>query len=1263
MKGVAKSKQAVAAPARAPAAAPAARGAAAVTPVQVGPTNLELATASGQARAMIQPGPPNAPEEQAAHRLAHKTLTGPARAPCACGGICPACRGKPGAAGSRALSRNPAPAQGDDRLFGGSGRPLDLASRNWFEPRLGVGLDHVRVHDDRETAANARGMRARAFTLGNRIGFGDGEHRPSTAAGRAVLAHELSHVVLKHQGVRRVGFDDGLSDAELDLQIERGRELRAEQEAARARHEAWKDGILKRAGADLGDQAGDMDVERERIGMQLSGAQAQGFDEAAEGGGWLAEELKKAGYAGPGIAEVKQLWAKALVAADAIKLSAEGTKLEADKPAVGAETKLATMGEIEAYYAGASQFAKAAEDAHQRHSSEENAKAEARYREDLARSESAHEMTMKDMRGDPMGGRAAAASMALMKNKMMPSPPDKIVPPTAISQNFPAYIERIRGAASDAQWKAVSADVRASAAAIGKFVTASLPTKSAASVTALSLEKLLSNMDKLERENKMFKRIPAVFYPRDALTTHSDGQGNSITIPQAIPWHFYLVHESAQVERDGMCALVSKWVLIDLTNPPARNEYPSSMADAMSLEQNKWVDPPVELFTPLNSKLRFPEGELYFTMPSGTAYVHHMTEPWSFSDWISAIGMVFAGIALVAGVIATGGAAAPGAIAFGASLGAAAFGSAGTLLALQEKGEHGLLTEEDKTRAGIDIGLNVLSAATLGLGRVVSAPGAAVRFGARFGAMASSLRALRVANLAGDLFQVGLVTSDLVTALQAIKNNPNIPEGERDKMIGQLARRALLTGAMMTIAVKGDISELRAGGNLHLTGMDNGVPVAKPSGDADPSAPKPPIDVGVPGAPHVKVEAEVHATGEAKGTGLTLAGNPHALGVSGSGPTRDIYFCSDYCTSAVNKIGAVLEALPPNHPMVPAFQDMLQKAMAARKKLKAGTIDEAQANQIAADLRDRMARLTKDDKHGHTLGTLLDMNPDVIAGSAADIQKGIAKGLDIGEVRASAEAEFAPPLSLADFRLRFGGKPPRRPPSWKEADESVMDAETRMLLPDFDRRVSKTGLISSIKARIDAEGALGVTIKGEVDPGKLSRNPDKIAAGAEKAPSFNAMLGSRLGRLKDAGLKGWQRLHLWGPGFGDEAAAGMMLGPTSMNQLWQNGDLVITAGKKTHYGIEGYIREMAEAAKASGGKLKLTTAATAWGDPTPGGFKAPLGEPVLRSAQYKIELVNAEGKIVTQTTVHMELPDPATWKSPLTVKPVVTVSGDGATTP
>ncbi|WP_437993083.1 eCIS core domain-containing protein [Sorangium sp. So ce145] len=77
----------------------------------------------------------------------------------------------------------------------GGGEPLPSAVRSHFEPRFGHDFSKVRIHRSTEAAAAARGVQARAYTIGSDIVFGDGQYAPSTAEGQRLLAHELTHVV------------------------------------------------------------------------------------------------------------------------------------------------------------------------------------------------------------------------------------------------------------------------------------------------------------------------------------------------------------------------------------------------------------------------------------------------------------------------------------------------------------------------------------------------------------------------------------------------------------------------------------------------------------------------------------------------------------------------------------------------------------------------------------------------------------------------------------------------------------------------------------------------------------------------------------------------------------------------------------------------------------------------------------------------------------------------------------------------------------
>jgi hypothetical protein len=109
---------------------------------------------------------------------------------CACGGSappggeCSRCRAKRLAASSSLVSdtlRDP-------------GRPLDPATRAGFESSLGHDFGSVRIHADSRAAASAAALDANAYTVGTDVVFGTGRYDPGSAAGRGLIAHELTHV-------------------------------------------------------------------------------------------------------------------------------------------------------------------------------------------------------------------------------------------------------------------------------------------------------------------------------------------------------------------------------------------------------------------------------------------------------------------------------------------------------------------------------------------------------------------------------------------------------------------------------------------------------------------------------------------------------------------------------------------------------------------------------------------------------------------------------------------------------------------------------------------------------------------------------------------------------------------------------------------------------------------------------------------------------------------------------------------------------------
>lgn len=80
------------------------------------------------------------------------------------------------------------------------GRPLDEPVRTDMETRLGADFSDVRVHTDASAHESAESVHAHAYTSGSHIVFQRGRYDTSSAAGRHMLAHELTHVIQQRNG-------------------------------------------------------------------------------------------------------------------------------------------------------------------------------------------------------------------------------------------------------------------------------------------------------------------------------------------------------------------------------------------------------------------------------------------------------------------------------------------------------------------------------------------------------------------------------------------------------------------------------------------------------------------------------------------------------------------------------------------------------------------------------------------------------------------------------------------------------------------------------------------------------------------------------------------------------------------------------------------------------------------------------------------------------------------------------------------------------
>lgn len=113
-----------------------------------------------------------------------------------------------------------------EEVLASPGKPLDAATRAFFEPRFGHDFSRVRVHVGLAAGESARNVSARAYTVGRNIVFGPGQYVPGSGTGRRLIAHELTHVVQQH-GVAET--PSAFRIAPVDDLAERWPESRAEQ--------------------------------------------------------------------------------------------------------------------------------------------------------------------------------------------------------------------------------------------------------------------------------------------------------------------------------------------------------------------------------------------------------------------------------------------------------------------------------------------------------------------------------------------------------------------------------------------------------------------------------------------------------------------------------------------------------------------------------------------------------------------------------------------------------------------------------------------------------------------------------------------------------------------------------------------------------------------------------------------------------------------------------------------------------------------------
>ena len=152
-----------------------------------------------------------------------------------------------------------------------------------------------------------------------------------------------------------------------------------------------------------------------------------------------------------------------------------------------------------------------------------------------------------------------------------------------------------------------------------------------------------------------------------------------------------------------------------------------------------------------------------------------------------------------------------------------------------------------------------------------------------------------------------------------------------------------------------------------------------------------------------------------------------------------------------------------------------------------------------------------------------------------------------------------------------------------------------------------TGAIQEMRALILPNKQVRFDIAGEVKP---SISPIR----GEKGMDFKDELPSPSKKLYNGhSLKGYERAHLWGHGFGDEAKLGLMYAPKALNQEVQN------------FGFEKFIRELQVLSQQEG--RKVFCRCKAFSHPPKGkSLNAAKGELLISEVFYEVVYEAKDGR-------------------------------------
>jgi hypothetical protein len=382
-----------------------------------------------------------------------------------------------------------------------------------------------------------------------------------------------------------------------------------------------------------------------------------------------------------------------------------------------------------------------------------------------------------------------------------------------------SVVERLSGAGSAAEIQAAIKDFH--------WVTSTMDALIRARVPAIEAKDELAQLDYasglLERQREFLTRyplairVPAVFYPDADVLAKADDLGAVKESARAIPWQFYLTRTPLDprptLDPRPRVPAGFEWQLHDITapvqgRPLIRVSKRLTAIEALEYErriltlgQNAHdIDVLPDLFEQLDTPDFFTKGVLHWHSPIDGRYRSTtMHEDTPLGVWLTRIGMAVA----ILGSLIFAPYSTPLLLSVGAGTGLMI---AGRLIRLDEQQRHGVLKDSDVRQFFWDLAMDIVSAMTLGFGRVVAVANTAGTL-ARGSALARSYFLLRRVELGMQVLNVGVITNDFIDQYQMIASSSMTDEQKREAYVS-LGKMAMFSGLITLVPLRSNIKHI-----------------------------------------------------------------------------------------------------------------------------------------------------------------------------------------------------------------------------------------------------------------------------------------------------------------------------------------------------------------------------------------------------------------------------------------------------------------------